>query len=492
LDKKIGKYTVYNIVGQLIPTIIALFAVPIIIQKLGEDQFGIITLVAIIFGSSVLFDIGMGRTTSKFVANAIGEKKDFDIPIIFNNAVILQFFIGVLGAGIIVISAPILCSNIFNIPIQYIPEAITSIRLAGLSIPIVLITGSCRGVLEASQKFGILNLVKIIYSSLNYLAPLIGIYFGWGIYEIIIIFVILRLFQLLLLYRFCVYFYPTIGGVPRLNHKYFKKMFIFGGWVGVSNVLSPIQENIEKYLLAAFLPISAIIFYTIPKDILDKVNMISGGLSLALFPTIGINSMRKLNNISDLFIISLKLLTIILSILLFLLALFVELMLEFWIDINFSVKSTPVVYLMIFGVFATSINILIMSFFQGVGKPDITAKLQFFRMPVIIFVSWILIANYGLFGAAISWSVGRLFALLLNLIFIIKTLRISQYKSEIIKTLSFFTVPIIGLLFSKIVYIMSTWESMFFGGIFILIMIILFWNYFLEIKDMHQIKLYFK
>jgi len=127
-----------------------------------------------------------------------------------------------------------------------------------------------------------------------------------------------------------------------------------------------------------------------------------------------------------------------------------------------------------------------------VGKPDITAKLQFFRMPVIIFVSWILIANYGLFGAAISWSVGRLFALLLNLIFIIKTLRISQYKSEIIKTLSFFTVPIIGLLFSKIVYIMSTWESMFFGGIFILIMIILFWNYFLEIKDMHQIKLYFK
>ena len=45
-----------------------------------------------------------------------------------------------------------------------------------------------------------------------------------------------------------------------------------------------------------------------------------------------------------------------------------------WISEDFSILATPVIYSLSLGVLASSVNTLIFTLFQGIGRPDITTK----------------------------------------------------------------------------------------------------------------------
>ena len=44
------------------------------------------------------------------------------------------------------------------------------------------------------------------------------------------------------------------------------------------------------------------------------------------------------------------------------------------------------------------------TFLQGVGKPDLTAKLHLFELPLYLGLLWWLIGTRGIEGAAIAWT----------------------------------------------------------------------------------------
>ena len=47
--------------GSLIPMVVALVAIPIMLEKLGLERFGLLTLAWLIVGYFSLFDFGLGR-----------------------------------------------------------------------------------------------------------------------------------------------------------------------------------------------------------------------------------------------------------------------------------------------------------------------------------------------------------------------------------------------------------------------------------------------
>ncbi|EGR0073002.1 hypothetical protein FR269_22740, partial [Vibrio vulnificus] len=76
--------------------------------------------------------------------------------------------------------------------------------------------------------------------------------------------------------------------------------------------------------------------------------------------------------------------------------------------------TKDIIVIIVFGVTASSLNLLLLALFQAEGRPDITTKGQLIRLPIILALSVILISANGLFGAALSWSIGRSLALLMN------------------------------------------------------------------------------
>jgi len=56
------------------------------------------------------------------------------------------------------------------------------------------------------------------------------------------------------------------------------------------------------------------------------------------------------------------------------------------------------------GVFCNSLAHIAFAFIQGVGRPELTAKLHLAELPLYVLLVWYLIGAYGIEGAAISWA----------------------------------------------------------------------------------------
>ena len=428
--KSIGKNTFLNISGQVVPLFIAFLTIPITMKHFGNDRFGILTISWLFLGYSVLFDLGMGRAVVKFSSLALKENKLNQIPGILRTAVQVQLIIGFFITTVFFLFSDILINNLLTIPSHLLFEAKKTFIVASSSVPIILVCGSYRGLLESIGRFDIVNFIKVIFSSITYAIPLLGYYFNFSLISITQILIIFYLLQLLTIH-FIVKLY--IKGISILSLFIFdfnivKKIFAFSGWVSLSNIISLVQENIERLLIAGLMPISMVPYYSIPKDMLDRIYVLPSSLCKTLFPIVSRTENPSKLIIIDLFLNSFKFIIFITSIVLLVIVIFSDLILKAWINTNFSELATPVILCLSLGVLFSSLNMIFLTFFQGLGMPDITAKLQTIRFPIIIIVSYFSIKYLGLSGAAFSWTFGRALAFFMNLLFFNKKIDMGSKK----------------------------------------------------------------
>jgi len=414
LIRSIGTNTLLNILGQTIPVCIAIFAIPIAISGLGEARFGILSIAWIIIGTSSFFDLGLGRATTKFSAEALQEKNLARLSKIVGSAALSQLVIGVvIGLGFHQFS-PSIVRELFDVSTTLEEESIQAIRMAGYSVPIAMIYGSYKGVLEASNRFDIVNWIRVLSSSLTYGLLILGSLLKADVGEIVGWLLVLRIFQLIAVHWACRLIYPILGWIPVFNKEQLNKMFSFGGWVAASNIIGPIQENLERLILASTMPIAMVTYYSVPKDLLDRLSIIPGSLASAIFPIVSAFKQQDVAKYLQFFHGSIRTISVAVGGLLLIIILAADQILLLWIDQNFATQSSQVLVVLAFGVMASSLNGISVTLFHGMGRPKLVTLQQLIRLPIICTVSWYLVQHFGVIGAAYGWTFARILAVLTN------------------------------------------------------------------------------
>ena len=94
--------SLFNLIGQGIPLLVALFTIPLLIHGLGTDRFGVLTLVWMVIGYFGLFDLGLGRALAQVVAEKLSAGEETQLPHIVWTALVIDVclgFVGCLGGG---------------------------------------------------------------------------------------------------------------------------------------------------------------------------------------------------------------------------------------------------------------------------------------------------------------------------------------------------------------------------------------------------------
>ena len=65
-----------NFSSQAISLLVGVVTIPFIVRGLGTDRFGLLSLVWIVLGYFTIFDLGLGRAATKYVAEALGKGED--------------------------------------------------------------------------------------------------------------------------------------------------------------------------------------------------------------------------------------------------------------------------------------------------------------------------------------------------------------------------------------------------------------------------------
>jgi len=123
-SSKITRNLAWDFVGICSPLVLALITIPQLVEVLGAARFGVLTLVWMVVGYGV-FDMGLGRSLTKLVAERIDTEKQGEIPFLVWAALFMMVALGLIGALIIALCAPWFVSSILKIPAELTAETST-------------------------------------------------------------------------------------------------------------------------------------------------------------------------------------------------------------------------------------------------------------------------------------------------------------------------------------------------------------------------------
>jgi O-antigen/teichoic acid export membrane protein len=403
--KLLARNTLINFVGQVIPLAIGVIAIPFIVRGLGTDRFGLLSLAWVVLGYFAIFDLGLGRATTKYVAEALGKGEWDQVPGLVWATVTIQLILGLLGAIILVSITPLLVGRALNIPQGLIGEARITFYLLALSIPVTLVSSSFSGVLEARQRFDLVNSIRIPSSACTFLMPLVGLMLGLKLPGIVVLILGVRFSTLIAFLAINIRIFPNIKKFA-IQRFLFLRLFKFGGWVTVSNIVSPVLTYLDRFLIGAILSITAVAFYTAPYEVVTRLWIIPYSLTITLFPAFSaLERDKDRERIGIFFFTSVRYVFITLGPTVLFLIIFGKKILQIWLGADFALQSTIALQILAIGVLINSLAHVPYSLLQGIGRPDISAKFHLLELPFHFLIAWILINLWGITGAALAWAI---------------------------------------------------------------------------------------
>jgi O-antigen/teichoic acid export membrane protein len=400
----IARNTLLNLIGQAFPLIVGIVTIPLVVHGLGTERFGLLSLAWVILGYFTVFDLGLGRAITKYVAEALGKGENAQVPEIIWTAVTFQAALGIIGAIVLLGITDLLVERVLNIPPELLVEAKDTFHLLALSIPLVLVSSSFSGVLEAAQRFDIVNAVRIPSSILTFILPLVGLYLGFGLPGIVVLILLARLGTLIALAWMDFRIVPELRE-HSVSFACFSRLFAFGGWVMITSIVGPFLVYLDRFLIGSLLTMAAVAYYTAPYEMVTRLWIVSTSLSMTLFPAFSaMEGVRDRERLSIFFARSIKYIFLISGTIVVLIIVYAEQILQLWLGSDFAAESTLTMQVLATGVLINSIAHTPFTLLQGVGRPDLPAKLHLIELPIYVGIAWILIGEFGIAGAAGAWT----------------------------------------------------------------------------------------
>ena len=399
----LARNTIWNLLGNLLPMGAAVVAIPALVKGLGEDRFGLLSLAWIVIGYLSLFDLGMGRALTQLVADRLGRNDEHSIPPLAWTSLLLMLLLGIFGGTISAVLSPWMVYKVFKIPALLQREALHSFYLLSASVPLVTVTAGLRGILEAQQRFRILNLIRIPMSIFFFVGPLLALPVSHSLTTAIAILLAARLLGVLAHGIACLYLMPSLRQNLVLRQSLIVPVMRFGGWMTVSNVISPIMVYLDRFFIGAFLSLAQVAYYTAPFDVVTRLSIIPGALSGVLFPAFTVSLLQNRERAALLLERGVKYIYLAIFPVLFLLAIFTPEILGAWLGATFAQSGSIVLRWLAAGVFVNSLAYMASTLLQSAGRPDLNAKLHLIELPIYIVFLIVLVRDHGIVGAAMAW-----------------------------------------------------------------------------------------
>jgi O-antigen/teichoic acid export membrane protein len=422
---RIARNTSLNLLGQVLPLLAGVVLIPYVVRGLGPDRFGLLGIVWVLFGYLSLMDFGLGRATTKFVAECLAKDETKRISEMFWSSMILQLMFGIVGGIIICLLTPTLVEQIFKTPAPIINEARYGFYMLAVSLPFVVMANGLRSTLEGCQRFDITNLIRVPANVVGFAIPALGVAVGWKLPAIVLGMGISRLIFAVVHGFYCVRILPCLKTRPALSKKVTASLLSFGGWVTVANTINPLLVSMDRFLIGSFVSTAMVGYYTAPFEAVTKLWIFPASLTTTVYPACSALGSERHGDLQELYSRTIKYIYCVLAPITVILVVFARPIIRIWLGPDFVDKSTFPLQVLAIGVFVNCFAHVPYCFLQARGRPDTAAKLVLYELAPYSVIAWYLITSYGIDGAAIAWSIRVFVEALLYLWIARRTLSLS-------------------------------------------------------------------
>ena len=426
---RLARNTAFNFAGQVLPLFAGILLIPYIARGLGVERFGILGITWLVFGYLGLLDLGLGRATTKFLAEWLAAGEAERVSEMVWSSILLQVLLGAVGGALIAALTPVLVERVLKVPGSLVVEARTAFYLLAGSLPVVLATNGFRSVLEGCQRFDIVNLLRVPQSILGFVIPALAITAGLRLPGIVLWLGVSRLGFLAAHAYCCIQVLPCLRRQPAFHSSVVWPLLSFGGWVTASNVINPILLSMDRFLIGSMISVAMVGYYTAPIEAVTKLWVVPASLMTTVYPACSALSATRKNELQALYSRSMRYIFCAIAPISLVLVVFARPIIGAWLGAEFVDKSAVPLQLLAAGVFVNCFAHVPYCFLQALGRPDTAAKLFLCELLPYGLLVWWLVGRYGISGAAAAWSIRVAIEVLLLLWLAHRLLSLSAWHS---------------------------------------------------------------
>ena len=400
LSSKTIHNALFSFLGYGLPIIFSIFITPVLVRRLGVENYGIFILVNTINGFLSLSDLGFGMALIKYVAEnySLGKQRELMSLVKTANTV----FLGVGLAGMFIYAALAKWFlPFFHINFQSLATANKSFIVFGVFFLLSSLSLSYNHLIRAIQRYDVavtLNLVQNIAVSVGSLVIVLA---GRGLVSIIWFYVGVTAVMLIAGLYYVRKLLPKVSLSFGWDFPEAKKSLRFGFAAFLSNIAGSALLSLDRMIIPLYVGPESLTYYSLPGNVTQKAVGVTGAVSGVLFPL-----MSSLHSTADLPLLQRVYLKVfrnvtILSVAMTLpMFIFARQILRYWLGEDFAVQGTEILRILAVTYFILSVYGPLINFLLGLGRVKLLAISSMCLAFINVVLLFLLLPHYSIVGAA--------------------------------------------------------------------------------------------
>jgi len=400
----------WNTFGTLFSMIIAFVLAPLLIHRLGVDQWGLLLLVWSVAGVLGLANFGMGEATLRYVAHYYADGDFAGVNRVLGATLTFYLLVCGLISGVVWAATPIV-AQWMKVPEHghYPVEAL--LRMTTLLFSAGMIANAFRAIPMALHRYDISSGIGLIEGIVRSSGLVLLVVAGLGVVDLVAWEVLVAIAGLVVHVIIARRLVPGIRWLPSMSLAGIREIIGYSMFTFMTHMFLVVYREAGRLLLGNRLGTASVAYLGTPDSIAYRLHMIVVSGIETLVPRF--SASRDPENTKVLLITSTWAVFASAVVLYLPLAVLMPDLLRLWISPEFAHESGEVGRLLTLGLAGAVAFAPIATLFRGLGKPGFVTGVMAVAGMVVLTGSVLLIPSLGVLGvgyayllATIAWFGG--------------------------------------------------------------------------------------
>jgi O-antigen/teichoic acid export membrane protein len=397
----IVRNSMLSMAANLLPLVVTLVTTPLLLQALGPERFGLLTITTTVLTYLLVVDFGVSRVVVRQAAQFLASGSDSRVVALAERAVVFQGIVGTAIAVGCAAAVPWLVHDVFQVPAGLAAEGRAALWVLLVSIPFNLAAGSLRGVLEARQRFRFVFWVHLPARTISSIATAGLALLGWSIPDLLAVSVAVQAIVFLI-------FAAAVFHKAKPNDEHIRPTSMLGliadsSWIGVVIVAGVVLNYLDRALIARLQGLEPLGYYGVSLDIIMRLLIVPTSVIAVVFPASAAMAAAEDQRLGPLTFRSAKYLVYLMTLPLAVLAGLSTDLLGAWMGPR-SLMAADALSILAVAALANCLGYVPFWLLQSAGHSRPVALLQLIELPFYLGLAYLLISGWGISGAALAWG----------------------------------------------------------------------------------------
>ena len=469
-QRKIGAILSY--VSIIVSTLVQLLYTPFLINKLGQSEYGLYSLIASVIGYLTVLDLGFGNAIIVYTAKYRAQNKYEEEKKLHGMFKIIFSIIGIIAAliGIILF---LNVNNLFGQTMtpSELSEAKIMMLILSFNLFITFQFSIYSSIISAYEKFTFQKIMSIVNTLLKPLLMIPLLFLGYKAVAMTVVITIVNIIVLLSNYTFCKKKLNINIKFMGFDKNLFKTILGYSIWIFLGVIVDKVNWSVDQFVLGSVAGTVAVSIYSAASTINSLFVNLSTAINSVLLPKMSKMVAKNASNeeITNEFIKVGRIQYLIIFLMCSGLVMFGKEFFIAWVGEKF-INSYYIAIILIIPLCVPLIQNLGISIMQAKNMHKFRSLLYFFIAIANIGISIPLAKAYQGIGSAIGTSLSLIIGniIIINIYYYKKVgINVIKFWKQILKMTVPFIIPItIILIIMNFITLHGYMHLIVFGGIY--------------------------